>query len=225
MGSHAIIPARGGSKGIPHKNLRTVGGRSLVARAVDSAFQSEIFDRVYVSTDSAEIADQAEKAGAEVLHRPAELAEDETSTEAVIDFHLETEWKSFTGAVGLIQCTSPFIRAKSLQAGHSLLLQGSHDSVFSARNDHTFRWVPTEGGSWQTLGHNKNNRPRRQELPDTVIETGGFYFFSAELFRAEKTRFCGSTGIVLVERLESLEIDEPDDLHFANILAASLGTA
>ena len=75
MGSHAIIPARGGSKGIPHKNLRTVGGRSLVARAVDSAFQSEIFDRVYVSTDSAEIADQAEKAGAEVLHRPAELAE------------------------------------------------------------------------------------------------------------------------------------------------------
>jgi CMP-N-acetylneuraminic acid synthetase len=224
MGAHAIIPARGGSKGIPQKNLRTVGGRSLVARAVDSAIRSELFGRVYVSTDSAEIADQAAKAGAEVLHRPSALAEDETSTEAVIDFHLENELKGFAGVLGLIQCTSPFIRPKSLQAGHSLLLGESHDSVFSARTDHTFRWVPTQGGSWQTLGHKKNERPRRQDLPDTVIETGGFYFFSAELFRTEKTRFCGSTGIVLVDRLESLEIDEPDDLDFANILADRLGT-
>jgi CMP-N-acetylneuraminic acid synthetase len=88
MRTIALIPARGGSKGIPAKNLQTVNGRTLVARSISSAIQSNCFAQVYVSTDDHSIAEEAEKSGATVFMRPAELARDESSSESVLVHHL-----------------------------------------------------------------------------------------------------------------------------------------
>ncbi|TPW94057.1 acylneuraminate cytidylyltransferase family protein, partial [Schumannella luteola] len=107
----AIIPARGGSRGVPSKNLRRVGGVPLVARAVESALAVAAIDRVVVSTDDPEIAEVARARGADVVDRPAELAGDTASSESAIDHTLETlaEHGIEVGVVVFIQATSPFI--------------------------------------------------------------------------------------------------------------------
>ena len=218
--ARAVIPARGGSKGILKKNLQTVGGVSLVGRAVRAAQGAEIFSEIWVSTDSDEIAAEARNCGARILTRPHELAGDSTSTEEVLGFHLENELSGFHGVLALIQCTSPFLRSQSLREGRRLLAESNFGSVFSGVVDHGFRWIHGLNDSLVPLGHRKEYRPRRQDLPETILETGAFYMFHSDLFRKEQTRFCGQTGAVVVEGFERFEIDEQWELVLANAVCA-----
>ena len=215
----AVILARGGSKGIPLKNLQEVNGKPLISRAVENALNSKCFSRVYVSTDQEAIAREAQISGATVLWRPEELALDSTGSEEVLVHHLLNELHTGVAIVCMIQCTSPFIGRDALQSAKKLLEGGALDSVFSARTDHTFRWAPTGGDTWGPVDHAKLYRPRRQDLSPSVIETGAFYYFRVSSFLQEKNRFCGNTGVVLVDGVECLEIDEFDDLRTANQLA------
>lgn len=220
MDLQAVIPARGGSKGIPRKNLQTVGGISLVGRAVRAAQAAEIFSEIWVSTDSDEIAAEARNHKAKVLTRPGELAEDSTPTEEVLSFHLGSDLSEFHGVLALIQCTSPFLRGQSLRDGRRLLVESDLGSVFSGVVDHGFRWIHDLNDSLLPLGHRKEYRPRRQDLPETILETGAFYMFHSDLFRTAQTRFCGETGAVLVEGYERFEIDEQWELVLANAVCA-----
>ena len=220
MDAQALIPARGGSKGIPLKNLQTVGGETLVARAVRAAQRAAIFREIWVTTDSDAIAAEARECGAKVLVRPDDLAGDLTSSEEVVSYHLCDDLADFHGLLTLIQCTSPFLRARSLREGLGLLVESNLGSVFSGVIDHGFRWQSGRNDTVVPLGHKKTPRPRRQDLPETILETGAFYMFHADLFRAEKTRFCGETGAVLVEDYERFEIDEPWELELANAVCA-----
>jgi N-acylneuraminate cytidylyltransferase len=215
----AVILARGGSKGIPLKNLQEVNSKPLISRAVENALRSECFTTVYVSTDHEAIAHEARMSGATVLWRPEELAVDSSGSEEVLVHHLSNELDAGLETVCMVQCTSPFIGPKALQSAKKLLGDGSLDSVFSGRIDHTFRWVPIGGNTWAPVDHSKLSRPRRQDLPLSVIETGAFYYFRVSSFLQERNRFCGNTGVVLVDGVECLEIDEFDDLRTANQLA------
>jgi len=214
----AIIPARGGSKGIPLKNLQEVNGRSLVARAVLSAQASGCFSNVYVSTDLRAIANEASSVGAEVLWRNSALSNDEASTESVLLHHLQVELQDISETFALIQCTSPFIGSNALTQGLSTLASG-FQSVFSGIEDHVFRWELGPGGDYIPFGHTRAARPRRQDLPKRVTETGAFYFANTLLFLEEKSRFCGRVGAVLVDRVDAIEIDSPADLDLARQLS------
>ena len=216
----AIIPARGGSKGIPLKNLQPVNGVSLLKRAISSALASGVFDHVFVSTDHDGIAQAGLDSGASVLRRAAAFSGDEASTESTVLSHLEDDRLSSSDVLAILQCTSPFIAPASLREASQML--GSDltlGSVFSARPDHSFRWHLEENGGWAPSGHSREYRPRRQDLNPSVIETGGFYFLRTPLFQANETRFCGKLGVVPVTMIEGVEIDTPEDLKVANLLA------
>lgn len=217
----AIIPARGGSKGIPDKNLQPVKGVPLVARAVRSALQAFDIDSVVVSTDSHRIGSVAEREGATVIQRPREISGDEASSESAIHHALEGLPDAET--IVFIQCTSPFINPQDLDRAVRMVRSGEYDVVFSALPDHTFRWEKSPTG-WTPLGHDMSKRPRRQELAPRVIETGAFYVFTRKGFLSSGSRFHGSVGVVEVSAREALEIDTLDDLHMARDLAHQMDT-
>jgi YrbI family 3-deoxy-D-manno-octulosonate 8-phosphate phosphatase len=214
--SIAIIPARGGSKGIPDKNLQSVRGVPLVVRAIRSCLDALTIDRVYVTTDSERIASVAESHGARVIRRPRELAADESSSEDALLHALDNIPDATT--VAFVQCTSPFIDPRDIDRATSMVGAGEVDVAFSALADHSFRWEKDEEG-WAPLGHDMTMRPRRQDLPPRVIETGAFYVFTREGFTRHKSRFHGRVGVVEVSPREALEIDTTDDLQMARELS------
>ena len=220
MRTVAVIPARGGSKGIPLKNMQKVNGRTLVERAVHFALQSNCFSQVYVSTDDASIAEEAERCGASALARPDDLARDESSSESVLVHHLMREVAERSDYVAFMQCTSPFVSVESLRAGAQEIRAGSYQSLFSARPDHTFQWHLTASGECLPKGHEKSSRARRQDLSPIITESGAFYFMDTTAFLDQQTRFCGRVGSIIVSKVEALEIDTVEDLALANRLAS-----
>jgi len=214
----AIIPARGGSKGILDKNLQPVHGVPLVARAVRSAVAAVQIDQVYVSTDSSRIASVAEANGAKVISRPATLSGDEASSESALLHALDEIGDA--DVVAFIQCTTPFIEPTEIDRACRMVMSGEFDSVFSGSEDHSFRWLETEHGTYSPDGHSLEQRTRRQDLGTAVIETGAFYVFKVEAFRASRSRFHGRVGSVVTSRRNALQIDDAEDLQLARQLAS-----
>jgi N-acylneuraminate cytidylyltransferase len=217
----AIIPARGGSKGVPGKNLRQVGGRSLVARAVEACLRTRTIESVYVSTDDNQIASAAEVAGARVILRPAELADDLASSESVL-LHALDHLVEQPDVVVFVQCTSPFISSDDLDRGAELVASRAADSVFSAVPTYEFLWRSSRDGLVSGQNHDAARRPRRQDREPDHRETGAFYVLDAAGFRAAQHRFFGRTAVVEVGELTAVEIDHEDDLVLAQALAPTL---
>jgi YrbI family 3-deoxy-D-manno-octulosonate 8-phosphate phosphatase len=218
----AIIPARGGSKGVPGKNLRRIGGRSLIERAIDACRASRLVDAVYVSTDDAEIAATAEAAGARVIMRPAELSSDTASSESALLHALDQ--LIMVGEepeiVVFVQCTSPFIAPDDLDRGVELIIHDYADSVFSAVATYDFLWRATDRfGLVSGLNHDPAVRLRRQDREPDFRETGAFYVMSAPGFRAAQHRFFGRTAVVHVPELTAVDIDHLNDLIVAGTVA------
>lgn len=224
----AIIPARGGSKGVPGKNLRTVGGISLVARAVGAALRAERIDTVYVSTDDESIAAEARDAGAEVIGRPVALSGDLASSESALLHALDVlaEGGSDPAVCVFIQCTSPFVDPVDLDRGVARVIDDEADSAFSAVGTYAFLWRDADPaitpGTGTVVGqnHDAGYRPRRQDRRPDFRETGAFYVMNVAGFRAAGHRFFGRTALVEVAELTSMEIDTPVELEIAGALAA-----
>jgi len=217
----AVIPARGGSKGVPRKNLREVGGVPLVVRAIRSAQAARSIDRVVVSTDDAEIAAVALAAGAEVVDRPAELAGDTASSEVALLQALDAlDARGVdTRVLVFIQATSPFIEPGSLDEAVARVDEGA-DVVFSAIETHAFLWQLAESGA-TGVNHDHSFRPRRQDRAPQFQETGAFYVMRAAGFRAAGFRFFGTVGVVTVDERHAIEIDTVEQLAVASVLAAA----
>jgi N-acylneuraminate cytidylyltransferase len=217
----AIIPARGGSKGVLRKNLQRVGGVPLVARAVDAAARCPAIDRVIVTTDDPDIAAIAAEWGAEVIERPAELSGDEASSESALLHALdELEARRVdVGVIAFLQATSPFIDVDALTAAVQLVRSRRRDSVFSAVETYGFLWEKGAGGAAEAVNHDVEVRPRRQDREPHYLETGAFYVMRAAGFRASRHRFFGSVGIAEVAARTAIEIDTADELEMARALA------
>ncbi|WOF23318.1 acylneuraminate cytidylyltransferase [Microbacterium betulae] len=217
----AVIPARGGSKGVPRKNLRRVGGLPLVARAIVAAQEASGVDRVVVSTDDAEIAGVAEEWGARAVPRPAELAGDEASSESAL-IHvcdvLASEGVD-VGVVVLLQATSPFIVPSLLDEAIALVAEGVFDTVLSAVSTYGFLWERDASGAASAVNHDSARRPRRQDRSPQLLETGAFYAMDAAGFRAARHRFFGRVGVVEVPERTAIEIDSPEQLELAGAVA------
>ncbi len=219
----AIIPARGGSKGIKLKNLRKVAGERLVVRAVKAALGSELVSRVFVSTNCPEIAHVSRRAGAEIILRPDELAEDECSSESAILHVLSTMEKTdgLPDWVAFLQCTSPFTTADDVTRVIRPLADGHADSTFLAVPSHGFIWRNQPDGGVAGVNHDHTGpRQRRQDREPEFRETGAVYGFSAKEFMERQNRFIGKVMAVESGSVP-FDIDDPEDLVAASACGRS----
>ncbi|MFB7633669.1 cytidylyltransferase domain-containing protein [Streptomyces sp. NPDC056149] len=232
----AVIPARGGSKGVPAKNLAAVGGVPLVARAVRACRSARLVTDVVVSTDDAGIAAAARAAGALVIRRPGEIAGDTATSEAAVRHAMdsyEAEQGRQVGAVLLVQCTSPFLTGEDIDAVAAAVVEGGADSALTVAPFHGFVWRDAEAADpgesapdgGRGVNHDKSFRPRRQDRPQDLLETGAAYAMDAAGFRASGHRFFGRTELVRTDPARVLEIDDPHDLARARALAPLLDAA
>lgn len=259
----AVIPARGGSKGVPAKNLAAVGGVPLVARAVRACRAARLVTDVVVSTDDAAIAATARGAGAVVVQRPAVIAGDTATSEAAV-LHAMDAYEAMrgtrVGTVLLVQCTSPFLTVEDIDGVAAAVLEQGADSALTVAPFHGFVWregdgfaageeaaatvpaqavaacvpapagvarpagpnahAPTAGG--HGVNHDKSHRPRRQDRPQDLLETGAAYAMRADGFRRAGHRFFGRTELVRTDTARVLEVDDPHDLARARALAPLL---
>jgi N-acylneuraminate cytidylyltransferase len=221
----AVIPARGGSKGVPGKNLRRVGGRPLVARAVDAAHAAGI-DTVYVSTDDTAIAAAARAAGARVIERPADIAGDTASSESALLHALDelADEDVLPRVLVFLQATSPFIPVEPLRRAVQRVLRGDEDVVLSAFETYAFLWAERPDGA-VGVNHDAGARPRRQDREPHLQETGAFYVLDVAGFARARFRFFGRVGIERVPEASAIEIDSPEQLELARGLVPHVGGA
>lgn len=222
----AIIPARGGSKGVPQKNLQEVGGIPLVVRAVRAARDSSVVDRVIVSSDDEEILALVAEAGAEIHHRSVATASDTASSEsALIEVIRDLALDGIGGSLAFLQCTSPFIAGYDVEAVLAPVLAGVADATFSAVPFHGYLWVPLPHGDARPVGHAGQRRARRQDESPRLLETGAVYAMRIEGLLEHGTRFHGRTVAVAVDPRRAIEIDSPEDLAVARAIAPLLDAA
>ncbi|MGP3910702.1 N-acetylneuraminate synthase family protein [Nonomuraea sp. 10N515B] len=210
----AVVPARGGSAGVPLKNLALVGGVPLVTRAVRACVRAELVDQVVVSTDHAQIAETAREAGALVVERPEELSGATASSESAVLHALDALGED-PEVVVLVQCTSAFIDPDDLSAAVRKVLDGEADSVVSGLPTHEFLWTATGGG----VNHDPGVRPRRQDRDPEFRENGAFYVMRTAGLREHGHRFFGAIAVQPVPPQHAIEVDNPEDLELVRALA------
>ena len=212
-----VIPARGGSKGVPRKNLLDVAGKPLIVWTIEQALAVPGLD-VLVSTDDIEIADVARQAGARVPWlRPAELAQDTTPTEPVVRhaIHEVTSERNRPDAVMLLQATSPVRHAGTLARAVLEFSKTGVDSLVGVVSQAPFIWQATEP---PTAAYDVTARPRRQDLTPTTMryrETGSVYLTRTEIYDRLDNRIGGRVGLFVMDEDEGVDIDTPFDVALA----------
>jgi N-acylneuraminate cytidylyltransferase len=217
----AIIPARGGSRGIPRKNVLPLAGKPLIAYTIENARHAATVSRVVVSTDDPEIGAVSLHFGAEVVWRPAEISGDQASSEAALLYTLDS-LKEIEGyqpdLVVFLQCTSPLTLPEDIDAAVQVLRDENADCALTVTPFYHFLWRRDDNGSAVGINHNILERPMRQERESQFLETGAVYVMRTQGFHAAKHRFFGKTAMSVMPPERSIEIDEPKDF----IIAAGL---
>ena len=221
----AVIPARGGSKRIPRKNIKPFCGKPMISWSIEAALKSGCFDRVIVSTDDAEIAEISRSCGAEVpFMRPAALSDDHTATIPVIAHAID--WYRQCGddpdEVCCIYATAPFVNYEHIQLGLKLLQEGDWHYVFSAT---TFAFPIQRAFEKKADGGLKMFSPeqfqtRSQDLPEAMHDAGQFYWGRADAWIENRKIFDYWSTVVQLPRWQVQDIDTPEDWAAAEVLQA-----
>jgi CMP-N-acetylneuraminic acid synthetase len=219
MKALGIIPARGGSKGIPRKNLLDLAGKPLIAHAIEAALAVPELGRVLVSTEDPEIAATARRWGADVpFMRPADLAGDETPTLPVLQHavrFVEREEDYHPGIIVLLYATSPLLRPEWISQAIGMLCKENLDSVTSAVADYGHFWIP-RGNDFERV------YPlviaNRQYSTPLYRENGALYVCTRSLLMEQGKILGGRTGIFPMGKYESIDIDDEDDLDLVRHL-------
>ncbi|EAT59828.1 pseudaminic acid cytidylyltransferase [Chlorobium ferrooxidans] len=220
----AVIPARGGSKRIPRKNIKEFFGKPMIAWSIEAAKASGLFDHIIVSTDDAEIAEVAEQWGAEVpFVRPAELADDHTGTNDVV-VHA-AKWAMDQGfeldAVCCIYATAPFIRYEDIRSGKTLLDSGQWAYAIAVTDFAApiFRSVKEHEDGGLEMFFPEHYLTRSQDLPKALHDAGQFYWGRPSAWLNGVRGFDRSTAIIKIPRWRVQDIDDLEDWERAEILA------
>jgi YrbI family 3-deoxy-D-manno-octulosonate 8-phosphate phosphatase len=217
--SIAIIPARGGSRGIPGKNIKPLAGRPLVAHTIETARRAQRVDAVYVSTDSPQIAEVAQAFGAEVIWRPAEISGDSASSESALLHaldHLELDRRLSAPLLTFLQCTAPLTRSEDIDGAIDKLCAEQADTCLAVTRFHYFLWSEEASGA-RGINHDKAVRELRQQRKPQYLEAGSIYVMKVDGFRAARHRFFGKTALYEVPLETIQEIDDPVDFEAAEI--------
>jgi pseudaminic acid cytidylyltransferase len=219
----AVIPARGGSKRIPRKNIKAFGGLPMIAWSIRAAIQSQCFDRIIVSTDDEEIAEAAKQHGAEVpFIRPANLSDDHTGTIPVIAHAIG--WQSQHGEAATQVCciyaTAPFVQAADLQRGLGVLQSTCADYAFSVTS-YGFpiqRAIHITPDQRVEMFQPEQFNTRSQDLQEAWHDAGQFYWGQAQAWQAGKPLFSQGSAPVPLPRHRVQDIDTPEDWERAEWL-------
>jgi N-acylneuraminate cytidylyltransferase len=219
----AIIPARGGSKRIPAKNVRPFLGRPLIAYSIAAAREGRLFDRILVSTDSEEIARVATELGAEApFRRPAELSDDYTPTDPVLQHALR--WLEAAGTPAdyfcCIYATAPFVRAEDIRRGFQLLRDTGAATAFSVTSFAypIFRALRIVPDGRVEMFWPENFAKRSQDLPEAFHDAGQFYWADTKRYWEEGRLFSSNAVPVILPRHLVQDLDTPEDWEVAERL-------
>ena len=211
----AIIPARGGSKRIPSKNLLPVGGRPLLGHSVAHARASQRLSEVWVSTDDPEIAGVASAGGARVVERPAEIAGDRASSESALLHALDHRRQlglADPDLVVFLQATSPARRAGDIDAAIAALEADGADSLFSACENNRLIWA-VRNGTPEPINYDYRKRQREQDMPRQFRENGSIYVFKPAVLREHGNRLGGRMAVYEMDYWSSFQIDTPEHVE------------
>lgn len=227
----AIIPARGGSKAVPRKNIIDFCGAPLISWSIENAKNCKKIDSIYVSTEDQEIAQVSSSYGAKIVHRPVEIAGDFASSEmALIDAcdQIMASTGKEPEVVVFIQCTSPLRETKELDQALDLFFDKKLDSLFcAAEPEDTLCWIENDGGENLTsVNYDWKNRKMRQVAgghKTLLIETGSFYITRTNILREHNNRFGGKIGVYKTDFWKAYEIDSFAGLDFCQLLMKHYG--
>ena len=216
----AIIPARGGSKGIPMKNIVKLNGKPLLQYSITSSLNSKLISRTIVSTDNQKIERMSRNLGAEVIKRPKILATNKIQMEPAI-FHVLKKLKKNEGykpeIIIVLPVTSPLRTNKHIDDALKLFLNNNYDSMFSGTISHHFFWKKRKQYVLPQ-NYNPKKRPNRQEMKDQFIENGAIYITKYNAFKKSHCRISGKIGLFEMTQKTSIDIDTKFDLFEANKL-------
>ncbi|MDF7825521.1 pseudaminic acid cytidylyltransferase [Pontiellaceae bacterium B12227] len=218
-----IIPARGGSKRIPNKNIREFCGKPMIAHSIEAANNSAVFDRIIVSTDSDEIGAVAKKWGAEVpFTRPEELSNDHATTDSVIQHALN--WFGDHGGLPDHACclyaTAPFVQPEFLIQGLEILQETQATSAFSVTSFSfpIFRGLQVNSTGALEMIWPEHRLTRSQDLPETYHDAGQFYWVNVEKYIQAPSIYAVDAAPVILPRYRVQDIDTPEDWTRAELM-------
>ena len=202
----SVILARGGSKGIPNKNIIDLNGKPLISYTIEASQKSNV-NSTWVSTDCPKIKTISEKLNANVIDRPKKISGDlSKSEEALLHFAKKIDFDILV----FIQPTSPLLKSEDINKGIQTLTEDKNcNSVFSVYKQH---WLPRWSLNLRPLDWDTNNRPMRQEANDEYVENGAFYITRKNDLLASKLRYSGLKKVVIMPYLRSFQIDTLEDL-------------
>lgn len=220
----AIILARGGSKGIPKKNIMDFCGKPLIAWSIEQCLAVPSINSVWVSSDSQEILDISQKYGAKLINRPDSLAND-TATSEVAWLHaieyIEKEYEKIDLIVAP-QVTSPIRFSSDILKGINLMESGEFDSMFSCSiAEDLYFWEYKENKILDSVNYDWKNRKRRQDHSPQYIENGSFYLFHPSVLKDNNNRFGKNIGMVEMEFWKMFEIDSMETFKLCESIMKS----
>jgi CMP-N,N'-diacetyllegionaminic acid synthase len=213
----AIIPARGGSKGIPRKNIIDFHGKPLLAWTIEDALQTKYIKEVFVSTDDLQIAEAASNFGAKAVLRPPELSCDNASSENALKHTILAEKLFDCEYIVFLQATSPIRESRDIDNAIEQIRNENADSLFSGSYVGEFNLWRNINGSLVSVNYDYRNRLRRQDAESQLgrqfVEDGSFYIFKPMLFLEQENRLSGKIIAYLYESWKSPQIDSFADLY------------
>lgn len=214
----ALIPARGGSKGIPYKNIVSLGGKPLIAHTILAAQAANVFDDICVSSDDKKILAVANDYGVSAINRPLSLAQDNSSTDAVVAEFIQTQALAAEDIIVLLQPTSPLRSAKHITAALKLFKQHPAcavlKSVCAADNKYLYAYLGADP-YLEPVAPQYFNISRRQDLPAIYLPNGALYIFTVANFQEAMAIPKIKTIAYEMSAFESIDIDTPADLDVA----------
>jgi CMP-N-acetylneuraminic acid synthetase len=206
----AFIPVRGGSKSIPLKNIKLFCGEPLMNWSIKALLGFRKISRIYVATDSPEIADIAigfHDERIKVYHRSAENAQDTSSTESVMLEFIEKENISDDAVMVLVQVTCPLTQTIDFENAYQKYVNGQYDSLLSVARIKRFLW--NENGI--PINYDYRHRPRRQDFEGVLMENGAFYLNTVRNIKTFGNRLSGKIATYEMPEFTAIDIDEPED--------------
>lgn len=224
----AIIPARGGSKGIPGKNLLQLCGKPLIVWSIEQALASNSIDSVWVTSDSAEILEVATASGANPILRPPEISGDTASSESAWLHAIDViEGKGFqvSRMIGM-QATSPLRQPQDLDAALRQVDIDSLDSLLTVVEiEDFFIWKFDKESNPESVNYDFRHRRPRQQIEKRYLENGSFYITRPEILRLNMNRLGGRIGMFVMEKHKMFQIDTPSDVQLCAAIMRGYGFA
>lgn len=215
----AIILARGGSKGIPKKNMKKICGKPLVSWTIEHAIQTKEISSVWLSSDSEQILKIGENYKINLIKRPKSLSDDSSSSVSgwIHAINLIEKNENIDTVVAL-QPTSPLRESTDIKNGLKKFEKSQYDSMFSGAEIGDFFIWEEQKQSLKSLNYNYKNRTRRQKIKPQYVENGSFYIFTPKIIKKFNNQLGGNIGVSLMEFWKSFEIDDKNDIEFCETL-------